>query len=65
MILQEKYNDYQIILASNSPRRKQFLKDLAKAQKEYQTAQRKGDVPDPASCEFENKALSTTVGSVM
>ncbi len=28
MILQEKYNDYQIILASNSPRRKQFLKDL-------------------------------------
>jgi len=44
---------------------KQFLKDLAKAQKEYQTAQRKGDVPDPASCEFENKALSTTVGSVM
>ncbi|PJG43240.1 hypothetical protein XA39_08605 [Acinetobacter tandoii] len=44
---------------------KQFLKDLAKAQKEYQTAQRKGDVPDAASCEFENKALSTTVGSVM
>ena len=44
---------------------KQFLKDLAKAQKEYQTAQRKGHVPDPASCEFENKALSTTVGSVM
>ena len=28
MILQEKYNDYQIILASNSPRRKQFLSDL-------------------------------------
>ncbi|WP_319800351.1 MULTISPECIES: Maf family nucleotide pyrophosphatase [unclassified Flavobacterium] len=28
MILQEKYNDHQIILASNSPRRKQFLKDL-------------------------------------
>ena len=28
MILQEKYNDYQIILASNSPRRKQFLTDL-------------------------------------
>lgn len=28
MILQEKYNDYQIILASNSPRRKQFLKNL-------------------------------------
>lgn len=28
MILQKKYNDYQIILASNSPRRKQFLKDL-------------------------------------
>jgi acid phosphatase (class A) len=44
---------------------KQFLKDLEKAQKEYQAAQRKGDVPDPASCEFENKALSTTVGSVM
>ncbi|AYA69814.1 phosphatase PAP2 family protein [Acinetobacter sp. WCHA55] len=44
---------------------KQFLKDLEKAQKEYQAAQRKGDVPDPASCEFENKALSTTIGSVM
>lgn len=28
MILQEKYNDYQITLASNSPRRKQFLSDL-------------------------------------
>ncbi len=28
MILQEKYNDYHIILASNSPRRKQFLTDL-------------------------------------
>ncbi|WP_165352974.1 Maf family nucleotide pyrophosphatase [Flavobacterium dauae] len=28
MILQEKYNNYQIILASNSPRRKQFLSDL-------------------------------------
>lgn len=28
MILQEKYYDYQIILASNSPRRKQFLSDL-------------------------------------
>lgn len=28
MILQKKYNDYQIILASNSPRRKQFLTDL-------------------------------------
>ncbi|UUV22842.1 Maf family nucleotide pyrophosphatase [Paenimyroides aestuarii] len=27
-MLQEKYNDYQIILASNSPRRKQFLTDL-------------------------------------
>ncbi|WCM43466.1 Maf family nucleotide pyrophosphatase [Flavobacterium sp. CBA20B-1] len=27
-MLQEKYNDHQIILASNSPRRKQFLKDL-------------------------------------
>jgi len=31
MILQEKYNDYQIILASNSPRRKQFLTDLGLA----------------------------------
>ena len=28
MILQEKYKSYQIILASNSPRRKQFLTDL-------------------------------------
>lgn len=28
MILQEKYTNYQIILASNSPRRKQFLTDL-------------------------------------
>ena len=28
MILQEKYYDYQITLASNSPRRKQFLSDL-------------------------------------
>lgn len=28
MILQEKYKNYQIILASNSPRRKQFLTDL-------------------------------------
>ena len=44
---------------------KQFLADLAKAQKEYQAAQRKGDVPDPASCAFEQKALSTTVSSVL
>jgi len=28
MILQEKYKDFNIILASNSPRRKQFLTDL-------------------------------------
>lgn len=44
---------------------KSFLKDLKKAQKEYQRAIAKGDFPHKDSCAFEQEALSTTIDSVL